>query len=121
MAVPRSGTPSRADQTGDSMSFMTQALSGCDMKRPLTLFPTGDGRSIERGGKEAEPSDSGKGAVKRNPRQVKFEHAAAYEQIKLSSLMEAIASGLVLVDFDAWIRPSGSSERPRHEVQGEAE
>ena len=48
------------------------------------------------------------GSVKRKPRQVKYERATAYENIKLSGLMQSIERGLVLVDFDAYIKVSGA-------------
>lgn len=48
------------------------------------------------------------GSVRNNPRQVKFERAFAYESIKLSGLIQSIVSGLVVVDFDAYIKKSGA-------------
>ncbi len=49
-----------------------------------------------------------RGTVRKNPYRVLYERAALYEQFRLSRLMRAIESGLVLVDFDAYIRPSGA-------------
>ena len=39
---------------------------------------------------------------------VKYEYAKAFQEFKLSSLMEAISGGLVLVDFDAYIKGNGT-------------
>jgi len=49
-----------------------------------------------------------RGTVRKNPYRVLYERAVLYEQFRLSRLMRAIESGLVLVDFDAYIRPSGA-------------
>lgn len=48
------------------------------------------------------------GSVRRRPYQVRYDRAAAYEQFKLSRFMEAISTGLVRVDFDAYIQESGA-------------
>ncbi len=50
------------------------------------------------------------GTVKRagGKRRVLYEKATAYQQFKLSKFMDAITTGLVLVDFDAYIKPSGA-------------
>ncbi len=40
--------------------------------------------------------------------QVRYETAVAFENIKTPRLMKAIADGLILVDFDAYIKDSGA-------------
>ena len=39
---------------------------------------------------------------------VRYEKATAFENIRTSKLMKAIADGLILVDFDAYIKESGA-------------
>lgn len=50
---------------------------------------------------------TGKLRTQNGVRQVMYEHATSYEQFKLSRFMDAIESGLVAVDFDAYIKESG--------------
>ena len=48
------------------------------------------------------------GSVRRAPYQVRYERAIAFENFRLSKFMNAISSGLVAVDFDAYIKESGA-------------
>ncbi len=43
-----------------------------------------------------------------NKSQVKYDRATAFQEFKLSQLMKAITNGLVLVDFDAYIKEGGT-------------